>query len=134
MRLRRYFSLTPLSCLAHHQQLGRMLREDELASVPVLIWANKQDLPNAMSLTEVFSLFPFRSLCSQHQQISEKMGLTSLCAARRWYIQGAMAVTGEGLREGLDWISNAIAENMLKRPPPTAPVTSSPVSQAVVKA
>uniref|UniRef100_A0A7C8ZII1 ADP-ribosylation factor n=1 Tax=Opuntia streptacantha TaxID=393608 RepID=A0A7C8ZII1_OPUST len=73
-------------------ELHRMLNEDELRDATLLVFANKQDLPNAMSVAE----------------ITDKLGLHSL-RQRRWYIQACCATSGEGLYEGLDWLSNNIA-------------------------
>ncbi|KAL2644792.1 hypothetical protein R1flu_012379 [Riccia fluitans] len=73
-------------------ELHRILGEDELRSAALLVFANKQDLPNAMNVSE----------------ITEKMGLHSL-RQRDWYIQSSCAGSGEGLYEGLDWLSNATA-------------------------
>ena len=74
------------------EELHRMLNEDELREAKLLVLANKQDLPNAMNAAEV----------------ADKLGLHSL-RQRSWYIQSACAITGDGLYEGLDWLSNAIA-------------------------
>ena len=76
-----------------HDELHRMLSEDELREAIVLVFANKQDLPNAMSVAEV----------------TDKLGLHSL-RNRKWYIQATCATSGEGLFEGLDWLSANIAE------------------------
>ncbi|KAJ6304797.1 hypothetical protein OIU78_020373, partial [Salix suchowensis] len=73
-------------------ELHRMLSEDELRDATLLIFANKQDLPNAMSVSE----------------ITDKLGLHSL-RQRRWYIQAACATSGQGLYEGLDWLSSNIS-------------------------
>ncbi|XP_019233924.1 PREDICTED: ADP-ribosylation factor 2-B-like isoform X2 [Nicotiana attenuata] len=73
-------------------ELHRMLNEEELRGATVLVFANKQDLPNAMSVAE----------------ITDKLGLHSL-RQRRWYIQSACATSGQGLYEGLDWLSNNIS-------------------------
>ncbi|KAF2286665.1 hypothetical protein GH714_023353 [Hevea brasiliensis] len=73
-------------------ELHRMLNEDELRDALLLVFANKQDLPNAMNAAE----------------ITDKLGLHSL-RQRRWYIQSTCATSGEGLYEGLDWLSNNIA-------------------------
>ena len=73
------------------EELNKMLREEELKDVVVLVLANKQDLPNAMSVSEV----------------TDKLGLHSL-GARKWYIQSTCATTGDGLYEGLDWLSSAL--------------------------
>ncbi|KAG7585148.1 Small GTPase superfamily ARF/SAR type [Arabidopsis thaliana x Arabidopsis arenosa] len=73
-------------------ELHRMLNEDELRYAVLLVFANKQDLPNAMNAAE----------------ITDKLGLHSL-RQRHWYIQSTCATTGEGLYEDLDWLSNNIA-------------------------
>ncbi|KAL4343693.1 hypothetical protein AHAS_Ahas11G0103900 [Arachis hypogaea] len=70
-------------------ELHRMLSEIELRDATLLVFANKQDLPNAMSVSE----------------ITDKLGLHSL-RQRRWYIQATCAPSGQGLYEGLDWLSN----------------------------
>ncbi|CAD5218090.1 unnamed protein product [Bursaphelenchus okinawaensis] len=72
-------------------ELARMLNEDELRDAVLLIFANKQDLPNAMSAAE----------------ITDKLGLHNL-RNRNWYIQATCATTGDGLYEGLDWLSNQL--------------------------
>ncbi|CAI5464152.1 unnamed protein product [Closterium sp. Yama58-4] len=73
-------------------ELHRMLNEDELHDATLLIFANKQDLPNAMNAAE----------------ITDKLGLHAL-RSRTWYIQSTCATSGEGLYEGLDWLSNNIS-------------------------
>ncbi|KAF6165304.1 hypothetical protein GIB67_042720 [Kingdonia uniflora] len=40
-------------------------------------------------------------------EITDKLGLHSL-RQRHWYIQSTCATSGEGLYEGLDWLSNNI--------------------------
>jgi len=74
-------------------ELHRMLAEDELRDAVLLVFANKQDLPNAMKV----------------QEVTERLGLNKL-RNRQWYIQGASAPTGDGLYEGLDWLSNTLAK------------------------
>eukprot|EP00824_Muranothrix_gubernata_P020090 TRINITY_DN40315_c0_g1_i1.p2 TRINITY_DN40315_c0_g1~~TRINITY_DN40315_c0_g1_i1.p2 ORF type:complete len:181 (+),score=46.36 TRINITY_DN40315_c0_g1_i1:126-668(+) len=69
-------------------ELHRMLNEDELRDAILLVFANKQDLPNAMNAAE----------------ITDKLGLHSL-RQRNWYIQATCATSGDGLYEGLDWLS-----------------------------
>uniref|UniRef100_A0A803KU70 ADP-ribosylation factor n=2 Tax=Pentapetalae TaxID=1437201 RepID=A0A803KU70_CHEQI len=76
-------------------ELHRMLNEDELRDAVLLVFANKQDLPNAMNAAE----------------ITDKLGLHSL-RQRHWYIQSTCATSGEGLYEGLDWLSNNIASKL----------------------
>ena len=76
---------------AAREELQKMLQEDELKDSVVLVFANKQDLPNAMSAPEV----------------TEKLGLHNL-RMRKWYIQAACATTGDGLYEGLEWLKDTL--------------------------
>lgn len=72
-------------------ELQKLLREDELREAVVLVLANKQDLPNAMTVAD----------------ITEKLGLNSL-RNRQWYIISTCATSGDGLFDGLDWLANAL--------------------------
>lgn len=73
-----------------------MLAEEDLSNAVLLVFANKQDLPHAMTISEV----------------TEKLGLHAL-KSRTWNIQGACATTGEGgLFEGLEWLSRNVAKNI----------------------
>ena len=73
------------------EELHRMISEDELCKASVLVFANKQDLPNAMGVAE----------------LTDKLGLHTL-RDREWYIQASCATSGEGLCEGLEWLSTSI--------------------------
>ncbi|XP_071803037.1 ADP-ribosylation factor 1-like [Asterias amurensis] len=70
------------------EELYRMLNEEELKDAVLLVFANKQDLPNAMNAAE----------------ITDKLNLHNL-RNRNWYIQATCATSGDGLYEGLDWLS-----------------------------
>lgn len=74
-------------------ELKRMMSEDELQNAVVLVFANKQDLPNALSVAE----------------LKERLEL-SKCMGREWYIQAATATDGSGLYEGLDWLSDQLSK------------------------
>eukprot|EP00752_Nemacystus_decipiens_P009776 g8731.t1 len=62
----------------------------------VLIFLNKQDLPGAATPSAV----------------SHKLGFNAAgdnpLRRRNWYIQGCCAITGEGVYDGLDWLSQAL--------------------------
>jgi len=73
------------------EELNKMLNEDEMRDAVLLVFANKQDLPNAMPAAEV----------------TEKLGLHNM-RNRQWFIQSACATTGDGLYEGLDWLSRTL--------------------------
>eukprot|EP00112_Aurelia_sp_Birch-Aquarium-sp1_P003776 Seg1425.4 transcript_id=Seg1425.4/GoldUCD/mRNA.D3Y31 product="ADP-ribosylation factor 1" protein_id=Seg1425.4/GoldUCD/D3Y31 len=72
-------------------ELFRLLKEEELRNCILLVYANKQDLPDVMNTAE----------------ITEKLGLLTL-RNRNWYIQATSAVKGVGLFEGLEWLGNQI--------------------------
>jgi len=76
------------------EELSKMLGEDELRDAILLVFANKQDLPNAMAASE----------------LTDKLGLNSL-RGKRWYIQSTCATQDQGLYEGLDWMSNEITKS-----------------------
>ncbi|GAA5983572.1 hypothetical protein JCM11641_007288 [Rhodosporidiobolus odoratus] len=73
-------------------ELLAMLNEEELQGAKLLVFANKQDQPDAMTPAEV----------------SEGLGLDTL-KNRQWSIFKACAIKGEGLEEGLDWLATALA-------------------------
>uniref|UniRef100_A0A8I5TMI0 ARF GTPase 4 n=1 Tax=Pongo abelii TaxID=9601 RepID=A0A8I5TMI0_PONAB len=74
-------------------ELQKMLLVDELRDAVLLLFANKQDLPNAMAISEM----------------TDKLGLQSL-RNRTWYVQATCATQGTGLYEGLDWLSNELSK------------------------
>eukprot|EP00746_Dinoflagellata_sp_MGD_P140516 gnl/MRDRNA2_/MRDRNA2_73747_c0_seq2.p1 gnl/MRDRNA2_/MRDRNA2_73747_c0~~gnl/MRDRNA2_/MRDRNA2_73747_c0_seq2.p1 ORF type:complete len:208 (+),score=39.21 gnl/MRDRNA2_/MRDRNA2_73747_c0_seq2:64-687(+) len=75
------------------EELHKMLNENELKDATLLVFANKQDLPNAMPAAE----------------LTDKLGLHSL-RHTRWYVQSSCATTGDGLYEGLDWLSDELSQ------------------------
>ena len=77
------------------EELDDLLLEEELNGIPLLIYANKQDLPNAMSINEITN-------CLELNKILQKN--------RKWHIQELIATTGDGMYEGLDWLSTVIEE------------------------
>lgn len=74
------------------KELQQLLEEDELKGVTLLVFANKMDLPNAMTAAEV----------------SQGLGLTDI-RNRQWAIFQSSAVQGVGITEGLDWLVSVLA-------------------------
>ena len=74
-------------------QLDRLFAEDELLGLPVLVYANKQDLPNAMNLVE----------------IEDVLGLRSRYDKRQIFVQPSSANSGCGLKEGFNWLQKHIS-------------------------
>lgn len=73
------------------QEFHAILEEEELADAVVLVYANKQDLPGALS----------------DAQITEGLGLAEI-KDRQWAIFKTSAIKGEGLWEGMEWLSNTL--------------------------
>ena len=72
-----------------YDELHSFLEVDELREVPLLVLANKQDLPNPLSVLE----------------ITDKLNLNKI-TDRPVHVQGCCATSGDGLYDGLDWIAN----------------------------
>ncbi|NXI43428.1 ARL14 protein, partial [Galbula dea] len=62
-----------------------ILKSEFLKNVPVVVLANKQDLPGALNAEEITRRFNMKKHCSD----------------RNWYVQPCCAFTGEGLSEAL---------------------------------
>ncbi len=73
------------------QELESLLQEDELLNVPLLVFANKQDLVHALGADEIV----------------ESLGLTRI-SNRKWMIMACSALTKDGLNEGFDWIMSVL--------------------------
>ena len=72
------------------EELHSILRNHQLSNSKVLILANKQDLKNSMSVS----------------QIIEKLEMKSI--KQKWNVQWCCALRGEGLYEGFDWLSEQL--------------------------
>ena len=73
------------------QELVSMLEEEELKKAALLVFANKQDLPGALSAADV----------------SKQLGLAAL-KNRAWAIFKTSAKKGDGLDEAMEWLVNAL--------------------------
>ena len=73
------------------EELEEVLGDDRLRDSSLLVFANKQDMPGALNPTEV----------------TGKLGLAEL-RTREWFIQSTCAVTGEGIVDGLEWLSTSL--------------------------
>ena len=88
------------------------LQEEELRESALVVFANKQDLPGALTAA-VCAFMLCVCMCScmhahlRVQEISEKLGLATI-KNRQWAIFQTSAVKGEGLYEGLDWLTNTL--------------------------
>lgn len=71
------------------QELYRIAMDRSMSEVPILIFANKQDMPNAM----------------RPQEIQQRLELSQgPLRNRNWIVQPSTAITGDGVYEGLAWL------------------------------
>ncbi|XP_066485364.1 uncharacterized protein [Tiliqua scincoides] len=73
--------------------LQTLLQDYKLQGVPLVLLANKQDLPGAWAPMEV----------------AEQMGLRKACGLK-WHVQGCCAVSGEGLPEAMAKLAEMVKE------------------------
>ncbi|KAJ3359975.1 hypothetical protein GGF32_008878 [Allomyces javanicus] len=78
----------PDVCREFREWIGK----DELQHLPLLVFANKRDLPSAMPVAEMV----------------KRLGLNEVTA--KWHLQESVALTGEGVFEGIEWLAGAIKE------------------------
>lgn len=89
------------------EELDQMLNEEELQDVPLLVFANKKDLPNALPTSELSERLGLEELRKRRLAVS---GSTVMAGhERRWLIQSACATNGDGILQGLDWLSHVLA-------------------------
>lgn len=74
------------------EEIAKMFREDELQGLPLLVIANKQDSPFAMSVSSMI----------------EPLGLNNI-RDRKFHVQACSATLGLGIYEGFDWLACALA-------------------------
>ncbi|KAG8445227.1 hypothetical protein GDO86_010127 [Hymenochirus boettgeri] len=69
-----------------------ILQNELFKNVPVVLLANKQDLPGALDAEE----------------ITKKFNMKKYCSNRNWYVQPCCAGTGQGLVEGFSKVSEFV--------------------------
>ena len=75
-------------------ELQGILNDPDMHRVPVVVFANKQDLPSADEPTK----------------LARDLGLENL-TGHSWYVQGTSASSGQGLYEGMEQLVRLIKEN-----------------------
>ena len=76
-------------------ELYTVMKDDLLRDASLLIYANKMDLPGSMSVSEIANILELQG---------------KLPRSTKWYIQASVAVSGQGLYEGLDWLGKTLNE------------------------
>eukprot|EP01129_Flabellula_baltica_P004764 TRINITY_DN1685_c0_g1_i1.p1 TRINITY_DN1685_c0_g1~~TRINITY_DN1685_c0_g1_i1.p1 ORF type:complete len:185 (+),score=38.24 TRINITY_DN1685_c0_g1_i1:99-653(+) len=73
-------------------ELSKVLGEEKLAGASLLILANKQDIPGALSVGEIYEALDLGSITT-----------------RNTHVIASSAITGEGLESGINWIVEEIS-------------------------
>mmetsp|Transcript_11704 Transcript_11704/g.29996 ORF Transcript_11704/g.29996 Transcript_11704/m.29996 type:complete len:255 (+) Transcript_11704:30-794(+) len=79
------------------EELAKLMSEEQLKDAILLVYANKQDMPESKSV----------------QDVADALELTSI-RERTWYIQACSAQSGDGIRDGLDWLASKLAKSQKK--------------------
>jgi signal recognition particle receptor subunit beta len=72
-------------------ELNRLLEDKAFSGMPLLVFANKQDIADSLTT----------------EALAELLGLNSI-TGREWHIEGTIAIQGKGVNQGLDWLAQAI--------------------------
>lgn len=75
---------------ARHE-LSKLLEQEHLKEAALLVFANKQELPGALPV----------------QDVTHSLGLREV-EGHPWFVQPSCAITGDGLYEGLGWLSDVL--------------------------
>ncbi|CAG5129341.1 unnamed protein product [Candidula unifasciata] len=75
------------------EELFNIVKDPAMIGVPVVVLANKQDLPGALPTAEV----------------ANRLGLCEL-RDRKWFVQGACAISGDGIYEGMQEMAKLVKE------------------------
>jgi ADP-ribosylation factor-like protein 3 len=86
-------------------ELDQLLAEEKLQGVPLMVFANKQDLLNALSLGEIRDALHLKNI-----------------NGRKWTIQACSSKTGEGLEEGFRWVMENLRGHGGEQATKTVPV------------
>eukprot|EP01090_Pellita_catalonica_P019888 TRINITY_DN6899_c0_g1_i1.p1 TRINITY_DN6899_c0_g1~~TRINITY_DN6899_c0_g1_i1.p1 ORF type:complete len:141 (+),score=28.58 TRINITY_DN6899_c0_g1_i1:65-424(+) len=75
------------------KELYKMLEHESLQNAKILVYANKQDKKGHMKSSE----------------LAKELNLHNI-KTQPWHIQASCALTGKGLYEGMDWISQQVKQ------------------------
>ncbi|KAM9315741.1 ADP-ribosylation factor-like protein 14 [Gastrophryne carolinensis] len=77
------------------REFHRVLQNELIKNIPVVVLANKQDLPGALNADE----------------ITRKFNMKKYCSNRAWYVQPCCAISGQGLAEGFNKVSELVKKS-----------------------
>ncbi|CAF1252760.1 unnamed protein product [Adineta steineri] len=76
------------------KNLDQIVNDEYFEEKPILIFATKQDLPNAMN----------------NDQLRNELHLDKLNKNIKWHLQATSAIQNQGLDEGFKWLMNSIQD------------------------
>ena len=74
------------------EELHNLLKQEKLAGATLIVLCNKQDINGALKVEEIKNILDLETITSRH-----------------WMIMPCCGLTGEGLKEGLNWIMDDIS-------------------------
>lgn len=77
------------------KEFQRILQNELIKNVPVVLLANKQDIPGALDAEE----------------ITRKFNMKRYCSDRDWYVQPCCAISGQGLAEAFSKVSEFVKKS-----------------------
>ena len=80
------------------QALSLLIFDEELKGVPLLVYANKQDLNEAVYPNELFEYLNLKNIKNN-----------------KWLLQGTSALNGNGIKEGFDWLGKELLKTKEKK-------------------
>ena len=75
------------------------MKNEHIKNVPVVLLANKQDVPGALTAKDITRIFKVKKLCCN----------------RNWCVQPCCAITGDGLTEGFRKLTEFVKSHMKTR-------------------
>ncbi|XP_008567646.1 PREDICTED: ADP-ribosylation factor-like protein 14 [Galeopterus variegatus] len=81
------------------REFEHILKNEHIKNVPVVLLANKQDVPGALTAEDITRMFKVKKLCSD----------------RNWYVQPCCAITGDGLIEGFRKLTGFVKSHLKSR-------------------
>lgn len=81
------------------REFEQILKNEHIKNVPVVLLANKQDVPGALTAEDITRVFKVKKLCCD----------------RNWYVQSCCALTGDGLTEAFRKLSEFVKSYMKPR-------------------
>ena len=73
------------------EALSLLIFNDEVKNIPLLVLANKQDLPMAYLPIKIIEILDMEKIKNN-----------------KWLVQGTSAINGKGIKEGFDWFCNEL--------------------------